>query len=103
MYRDGHGVPQDFEFAAKLFSQGAQQGFSDAQMEIGQMYAKGQGVPQDFVQAHFWFNVAGTKGTEQERKRANEARDAIAHSMTADQVAAAQRLARDWRPKESPY
>jgi len=103
MYRDGHGVPQDFQMAAKLFSDGAQQGFSDAQMEIGQMYAKGQGVPQDFVQAHFWFNVAGTKGTEQQRKRANEARDAIAHSMTADQVATAQRLARDWRPKESPY
>jgi TPR repeat protein len=61
MYRDGHGVPQDFELAAKLFSDGAQQGFSDAQMALGEMYAKGQGVPQDFVQAHFWFNVAGTK------------------------------------------
>lgn len=72
-------------------------------MNIGEMYAKGQGVPQDFVQAHFWFNVAGTKGTEQERKQANEARDTIALSMTAEQIAEAQRLARNWRPRQDPY
>ena len=100
MYRDGQGVPQDFELAAKLFSDGAEQGYRDAQMEIGQMCAKGQGTPQDFVKAHFWFNVAGTKGSEQERRQANEARDAIARSMTNEQVAAAQRLARDWKQKE---
>jgi TPR repeat protein len=104
MYRDGDGVAQDFELAAKLFLKGAQQGFASAQMDIGNMYARGQGVPQDFVQAHFWFNVAGFKAmTEQERKQANEARDLIAQNMTHEQVAEAQSLAREWRPKEADY
>lgn len=103
MYRDGRdGVPQDFEAAAKLFAEGAQQGFFSAQIRIGEMYAKGQGVPQDFVQAHFWFNLAGTKGTEGERKRANEARDRIAQSMPPEQIAEAQRLARNWRAQQRP-
>src|SRR5438876_687477 len=101
MYLVGNGVPQDFEQAAKLFSEGAQQGFSDAQMELGELHAIGKGVPQDFVQAHLWFNLAGTKESyEVARKRANEACDRIAQSMTADQIATAQRLAREWRPKE---
>ncbi|MSP83097.1 MAG: hypothetical protein EXQ94_09225 [Alphaproteobacteria bacterium] len=56
------------------------------------MYRNGQGVPQDFVQAHFWYNLAGAGGEE----TAVENRDGIAQSMTPDQIAEAQRLAREW-------
>ena len=103
MYRDGRGVPQDFEAAAKLLAEDAQQGSFNARIELGEMYEKGQGVPQDFVQAHFWFNVAGaTSVDEGSRRRANEARDRIAQHMTREQIADAQRLARDWRPRAWP-
>jgi len=98
LYLYGRGVPQDFVAAAKLLAQDAQQGSFLAQMAIGAMYEKGQGVPQDFVQAHFWFNVAGAKAlNEDSRKQATEARDRIAQQMTTEQIAAAQRLARDWK------
>jgi len=33
----------------------AEQGFADAQLNLGAMYGKGEGVPQDYVQAHMWF------------------------------------------------
>ncbi len=59
------------------------------------MYAKGQGVPQDYVLAHMWFNLAGAQGD----KKARKDRDLAASHMTPDQIAEAQRLAREWKPK----
>ena len=51
------------------------------------------GCPQDYVRAHMWFNLATAQGLEQAR----EARDLLArHRMTPDQIANAQRLARQW-------
>ena len=58
------------------------------------MYDQGQGVPQDYIQAHMWFNLAGASGDADGIKE----RDAIAGKMTPDQIAEAQRLAREWKP-----
>jgi TPR repeat protein len=58
------------------------------------MYAEGQGVPQDNVQAYMWFTLAGTAGDAANLKN----RDLIAAKMTPDQIAEAQRLAREWKP-----
>jgi len=59
------------------------------------MYATGRGVPQDYVSAHMWFNLAATQGN----KKALKARDAYASLMTRDQIAEAQRMAREWMAK----
>ncbi len=59
------------------------------------MYAKGRGVPQGYVQAHMWGNLAAAQGDEDGRK----VRDTLAEKMTPAQLAAAQRLAREWKPK----
>ncbi|MGA2435349.1 MAG: SEL1-like repeat protein, partial [Bryobacteraceae bacterium] len=64
---------------------------------LGLMYAKGQGVPQDYIQAHMWFNLAGASGNADAIKE----RDAIGSKMTPDQIAEAQRLAREWKPQPS--
>ena len=61
------------------------------------MYENGQGVPQDFVTAHMWYNLAGIQGDE----KAHEYRDRIAEKMTSDQIAEAQRRAREWKPKKT--
>ena len=58
----------------------------------------GQGVTQDYVQAHMWFNLAAAQGDEIPRKN----RDAVAERMTSEQIAEAQRLAREWKPKVPP-
>lgn len=70
-------------------------GDAAAQYDLGIMCQKGQGVPQDFAQAHMWFNLAAAQGS------ANAAmnRDQIAKLMTPEQIAEAQRLAREWEPK----
>jgi TPR repeat protein len=58
------------------------------------MYEWGYGVPQDYAQAHMWFNLAGASGDADAIKK----RDTIARKMTPDQIAEAQRLAREWKP-----
>jgi hypothetical protein len=58
------------------------------------MYANGQGVPQDYVAAHMWLNLAAAQGNA----NASESRDIVANRMTPEQIAEAQRLAREWTP-----
>jgi TPR repeat protein len=66
-----------------------------AQYNIGSMYASGRGVPQDYVAAHMWFSLSAAQDDDDAAKN----RDIIAQRMTLAQIAEAQRLAREWRPK----
>ena len=62
------------------------------------MYSDGQGVPQNYVEAHKWFNVAASHFPASEaenRDHAVNARDAVAAKMTPEQIAEAQKLARE--------
>ena len=66
------------------------------------MYANGRGVPQDYVQAHMWFNLAEFHSSPgRVHDKAAQDRDAVAKRMTPTQIAEAQKLAREWRPKGS--
>jgi len=84
----------DYRTAFTEFEQLAHQDDPDAQYMLGRMYARGQGVVQDYVQAHKWFNLAASRG----HRDAPRARDDIAQRMTPNQIAEAQRLAREWQP-----
>ena len=96
MYENAIGVPRDNREAAKWYRKVAEQGIAMAQDTLGVMYQIGQGVPQDYVLAHKWFNLAAAQGDEFARK----SRDIIANSMTRGEIAEAEKLAREWKPKE---
>ena len=73
-----------------------------AQNNLGMMYARGQGVPLDYVQAHKWFGLASSRYDESEKQSRESAvrnRDMVAAKMTPAQIAEAQKLAREWKPK----
>jgi len=53
-------------------------------------------VPQDFTLAHMWLNLAAAQGDSDAQKR----RDELTEKMTPAQIADAQRLAREWKPKD---
>jgi TPR repeat protein len=117
MYRSGSGVTQDYAEAAKWFREAAERGevpnwfreaaehhlvqskYKDAgsaQFMLGTLYEWGDGVPQDIVLAHMWFNLAAAHGVSEaadSRRRLERERD-----MTPEQIAEAQRLAREWKP-----
>jgi len=92
LYKQGEGVPQDYAKAVYWYRLAAEQGHASAQFNLGVLYDQGEGVPQDFVVGHMWFNLAAAAGIAQ----AAEARDSFAESMTGEQIAEAQRLAREW-------
>jgi hypothetical protein len=95
MYEHGRGVPQNYAEAVKWYRKSAEQDDETSQNILGEMYRDGQGVPQDYVQAHMWFSLAASKGLQ----IAASNRDRVAKMMTPDQLAQAQRMAREWKPK----
>ena len=95
MYFNGLGVPQDYAEAVRWYRMAAEQGLARAQLHLGTMYFLGNGVPQDVVLAYMWFNIAVAQG----QNEASLSRDEVAKHMNREQVAEAQRLAREWKPK----
>jgi TPR repeat protein len=66
------------------------QGDSDNLYKLGLIYSTGQEV--NLVQAHMWFNLAATRGSD----AAKECRRELADLMSKDEIATAQRSAREW-------
>ena len=96
MYAEGLGIPQDDGEAVKWIRTAAKQGNALAQKNLGFIYAAGRGLPQDYVLAHMWFSLAAAQGND----AARTIRERVAEIMTPSQIAEAQRLAREWRPKK---
>jgi len=96
MYDDGRGVPQWDVEAVHWYRPAAEQGHARAMSNLGVMYDTGRGVRQDYVEAHMWFNLAASRLTGEQREIAVRGRDSVADRMTRDQIAEAQRLAREW-------
>ena len=102
IYYKGQGVLQNYVEAVKWFRKAADQGVAKAQYNLGVIHYKGQGVPQDYVQAHKWFNLAAANNSNKTvREQAVSNRDIAAGKMTVAQIAEAQKLAREWKPKSS--
>jgi len=70
----------------------AQTGAPDALFELGMLYATGKDIVADLVVAHKWFNLAALRGS----REALQHRVELAREMSADQIAEAQRAAREW-------
>jgi TPR repeat protein len=74
---------------AELAAQGS---MPDALFELGMLYATGRDVAADLVSAHKWFNLAAARGN----RSALSYRVELAREMSSDQIAEAQKLAREW-------
>jgi uncharacterized protein len=70
----------------------AQTCMPDALFELGMLYATGRDVETDLVVAHKWFNLAAARGNAS----ALTYRLEVSREMSAEQIAEAQKLAREW-------
>jgi TPR repeat protein len=86
----------DYETAVRLGRTLAERGNSRGRYFLGFLYALGDGVPQNFVLAYMWFSLAAAQGEAE----ADKFRDRAATSLTPEQLAEAQRLAREWVPQK---
>lgn len=96
MYATGRGVPMDYGQAVTWFRKAAEQGDAAAQYKLGEIYVNGKGVLQDHVEAHKWMNLAASRVTGRDHTRYASERDTLATKMTAEQLATAQKRAREW-------
>jgi S1-C subfamily serine protease len=120
-YALGIGVSKDDVEAAKWYRRSAMQGDSFGEESMGRIYETGTGVPQDYVQAYKWFNLAAAQGfvssdvyfafdfgvahqaaaiAIQGFEPAQKNRDEIAQKITSDQIAEAQRLSDEFKPRK---
>ena len=128
MYFNGWGVPQDMDKAVDWYEKAAAQGNISAQFNIGYVYAAvkedyvaalewwlksanagyppamsnlgvlyrdGLGTAQDTIQAYMWFYLAAELADQQAEHWRNE----LASSMSAEQIAEAEKLVREWKEK----
>ena len=70
MYAKGEGVAKDAGAAVRWYRQAAEQGYADAQynlgvMYLGVMYHQGEGVLKDAAEAVRWFRLAAEQGDAQ--------------------------------------
>ena len=65
---------------------------ADEMLDLGMKYCLGRGVTQSNVLAHMWFNIAALKGSDTARHYRSE----LSREMSANEIAEAQRKARDW-------
>ena len=68
-------------------------------MNLGSAYELGEGVPQDYVTAYKWMNLASASSDRKIAVFARSRRDNLLKAMTAEQVAEAQRLSREFEPR----
>jgi hypothetical protein len=99
MYQEGEGVGRDSAEAAKFYRRAAEQGDPDAQVNLAAMYFRGEGVARDYVQSYMWFNLSTLSLKDKKREAVAALRDTVAQKMTPGQIAEAQRLSRNWKPK----
>lgn len=99
-YLNGDGVPQDYQEFAERISVAAEQGNQWAQLMLGLAYFAGRGVSEERVLAHMWSNLAGTGNDQKIAAMAREQRNTFSQSMSSSQIARAEELAGNWKPRD---
>ncbi len=94
-YGNGDGVTPDPVEAARWIMRAADQGYPPAQLVLGIVYADGRGVPKDLRKAFIWAGLSGQRGV----RSAERLIRAILPQLSSDEVAQAQKIIRDWKPK----
>ncbi len=98
-FDNGTGVSHDHAEAVKWYLRAAEQGNAASQHNLAKLIEKGEGITKDNVEALKWHNLAvTTTRSEEKRPVMAKARDALKAKMTAEDIAKAERLAREWKP-----
>lgn len=90
------GGKPDMEEAIGWFTQAADLGVKDSQVNLGIILAKGLGVDVDLVGSYKWFAVAAKGGDSDAASK----RDMVANAMRPDQLEEARGQAEVWKPQE---
>jgi hypothetical protein len=106
-FRDGIGMPRDLRKARTWDEVAAKGGLSNSAWRLAWMFEHATGVRRDVVEAYKWFDVAthlAPLATEpQETSGAAKSRDALAKTMSPDELSQAQARSRAWLASNSSF
>jgi TonB family protein len=97
-YATGRGVTHDDMEAVGWWRKAAEAGNAGAQFNLGAAYSQGRGMQQDYVLAYMWLKLSALVPSQAQELRA-KAQDAVAKKLTPEQLAEAERLIGEWKPK----
>lgn len=97
-YHVGKGVAEDRTEAVKWYRKAAEQNFAAAQSILGICYREGDGVTKNYVEAYSWWLLAAGQGD----KDAKQNMVLLEETMTSEQIAEGQKLARNFKPLKVP-
>jgi hypothetical protein len=102
LYRRGQGVRPDNSEALKWTLRAADQGHAMAQHTLAALvydvFADREDCIDVYVEAYMWSSIANKKLWGESQAAAATLRGAIAKKLTPEQIAEAERRARDWQP-----
>ena len=101
-YRDGKGVTKNYLAAVKWYRKAAEQNHTEAQYKLSVCYANGEGVEKDEAEAYKWYILASAKHNFLFSVQAQKAKRILSitkQQMTPEQIAEAQRFAREFKPR----
>jgi TPR repeat protein len=97
MYLHGWGGAKDASEGARWVKEVAEQGNVEAQVLLAALFLTGEGVKKDETAAYMWLSVEGSRGDAD----AKRLRDILSRHMSSEQIANAEKLAKEWKPKRS--
>lgn len=106
-YLRGEVIQKDANAAIELLRSAASQNFQGAMFNLGVLFFKGEDVPQDFVRSYMWFELAAAwkSGSDGDHpvgsmaelgERASGIQSMLSDHISPEEIAEAQRMARDW-------
>ena len=106
MYDIGAGVEQDWAEALGWYKRAAKQRYPMGLAFLGQMHRDGKGVPKDGIEAYKWFSLATTYRVDVIRPAGSDIyrrdRELVSGRLTPNQLAEAQRRAREFIEAHPP-
>jgi len=87
----------DYMTAAQWFEEAAQRGLADSQFNLAVLYENGLGVKRDMSRAFMWLAIAARGGDPDAVRR----RDILRGKLTAEELAAANKMIAEWKPMAS--
>ena len=73
----------------------ANQGYVEAQSNLGDLYYQGLGVMQDYAMAYLWWTLAGLNGANDIEHKLSD----LSSKMTEPQIREAEQLVVQWKTK----
>ena len=95
MYKLGQGVDQSHPDSIKWMQASANQGYADAQSNLGNMYYQGLAVMQDYTLALMWWTLAEQSGAKNIEHNMCD----IKGKMSPSQLQQTEQLVRQWKTK----